>query len=49
MAVNGNTPRIENQITYLRPNLSPKRAADHCADRDRSQEHEQMDLRAGDR
>ena len=43
--VNGATPRIENQMTRLRPIAVADRAADQAADRDGEQEYEQIHLR----
>ena len=44
-SVNGATPRIDTQITYLRPIRSPIGPPIDRARRDRREEHEQMDLR----
>ena len=44
--VNGSTPRIENQITGLRPNRSPTGPPTKRARRDRAEEHEQVELGA---
>ena len=43
--VNGSTPRIETQMTNLRPNRSPSAPPDDRAERDRCEEHEQIELR----